>query len=89
MADKPQRLRLIQGGPAGDGKAQPKAYRARKRGEPEVLTCSECEKDTGVATALTFEMKQGRMIRDGQPFGGSKVIYCGMCLARGKLTKLI
>jgi hypothetical protein len=89
MADQPQRLRLIQGGPAGDGEAKPKAYRARKRGEPEVLTCSECEKDLGVATALSFEMKQGRMIRDGQPFGGSKAIYCGHCLARGKLTKLV
>lgn len=80
---------MIEGGPAGDGVAKPKAYRARKRGEPEVITCSVCEQDTGVATALTFEMKQGRMIRDGQPFGGSKVIYCGHCLARGKLTKLI
>ncbi|ANL84665.1 hypothetical protein [Rhizobium phaseoli] len=89
MADEPQRFRVIPGGPAGDGEAKPKAYRARKRGEPEVLTCSECEKDTGVATALSFEMKQGRMIRDGVPFGGSKVIYCGHCLARGKLTKLI
>ncbi|ARO24753.1 hypothetical protein TAL182_CH03007 [Rhizobium sp. TAL182] len=89
MADEPQRFRVIPGGPAGDGEAKPKAYRARKRGEPEVLTCSECEKDTGVATALSFEMKQGRMIRDGVPFGGSKVIYCGHCLARGKLTRLI
>lgn len=89
MSDKPQRFRVIPGGPAGDGKAQPKAYRARKRGEPEVLTCSVCEQDIGVATAVTFEMKQGRMIRDGQPFGGSKVIYCGHCLARGKLTRLI
>ena len=89
MTDKPQRLRLIQGGPAGDGVARPKSYRARKRGEPEVLTCSTCEVDTGVATALTFEMKQGRMIRDGAPFGGSKVIYCGGCLSRGKLTRLV
>ena len=89
MTDKPQRFRVIEGGPAGDGVAKPKAYRARKRGEPEVITCSVCEQDTGVATALTFEMKQGRMIRDGQPFGGSKVIYCGHCLARGKLTRLI
>ncbi|WP_259672218.1 hypothetical protein [Rhizobium sp. NLR22b] len=42
-----------------------------------------------MATALTFEMKQGRMIRDGVPFGGSKIIYCGHCLARGKLTRLV
>lgn len=89
VTDQPSRFRVIEGGPAGDGVAKPKAYRARHRGEAELLTCWQCEIDTGVSTALTFEMKQGRMIRDGKPEGGSKVIYCGHCLARGKLTKLI
>ncbi|MEY9780358.1 hypothetical protein [Sinorhizobium fredii] len=91
MADEPKRFRVIPGGPAGDGEAKPKAYRARKRGEPEVLTCSVCEASDkpGVATALTFEMKQGRMIRDGKPFGGDVAIYCAHCFINGRLTKLV
>ena len=89
LPDEPSRFRVIEGGPAQDGKAQPKPYRARVRGEAELLTCWQCEIDIGIATALTFEMKQGRMVRDGKPEGGTKVIYCGHCLARGKLTKLL
>ncbi|MCW2309714.1 hypothetical protein [Rhodobium gokarnense] len=83
MADDPQRFRVIKGG------ERPKRHRARKRGEAEVLTCYVCEQDTGVATALTIEMKQGRMVADGKPQGGSKVIYCAHCLSRGKLTRLL
>lgn len=89
VTDQPSRFRVIEGGPAEDGNAQPKPYRARRRGEAELLTCRRCEVDIGVSTALTFEMKQGRMVRDGKPEGGTKAIYCGNCLARGKLTKLL
>lgn len=83
MSDEPHRFRVIEGGD------QPKPYRARKKREAEILTCSTCEADTGVATALTLEMRQGRMIRDGKASGGTKGVYCAHCLARGKVTKLL
>ena len=83
MSDDPQRFRVI------DGTAKPKPYRARKRGQAELLTCWQCEQDTGVASAHTLETKQGRMVRDGKPEGGSKVIICADCLARGKVTRLL
>lgn len=69
--------------------AKPKRYRARKRGEAELLTCWQCETDTGVATAETFEAKMGRMIRDGKPEAGTRAIYCLHCLSRGKVTRLV
>lgn len=83
MTQDPKRFRVIEGGD------QPRRYRARKKREAEILTCSTCEADTGVATALTLEMRQGRMIRDGKPTGGTKGVYCAHCMARGKLTKLL
>lgn len=83
MTDDPQRFKVIKGG------EKPKSYRARQRGEVEPLVCHVCEQDIGVATALTIELKQGRMIRDGKPEGGTKALYCAHCLARGKLTKLV
>jgi len=91
--DEPRRFRVIEGGPQEEGdfadpRLRRKKYRA-KRGEAEILACHVCEEETGVSTALTLEMKQGRMIRDGKPEGGSKVIYCAHCLARGRLTRLI
>jgi len=81
--DTPQRFRLIEGGD------KPKAYRARSRREASLLTCRVCEFDTGVASATTMEVKQGRMIREGKPQGGSKVIICVMCLSRGVVTRLL
>ncbi len=84
----PQRFKVIEGGPTGDGAAKPKAYR-RKRGQVEPLLCHICEEDTGVATAVSFEAKMGRMIRDGKPEGGTKAIYCLHCLTRGKVTRLV
>ena len=83
MTDEPQRFRVIEGGDA------PKAYRARKRGEAEKLLCHVCERDTGVATATSMDVKLGRMIRDGKPEGGTKAIVCVGCLARGKVTILV
>lgn len=89
MTDQPSRFRVINGGPAENGKAEPKAYRARHRGDPEMLTCWQCEVDIGVATAMTMEVKQGRMVRDGKPEGGTRMIVCAHCLARGKTTILL
>ena len=89
LTDKPQRFRLIAGGPAKDGKAKPRAYRASKRGEPELLVCHVCEQDLGVATTLTFEATKSRMAVDGIPEGGEVGIYCLTCLSRGKTTRLI
>lgn len=83
MTDKPHRLRVIDGGD------KPKRYRARHRGEAELLTCGTCEADIGIATATTMEVSQGRMVRDGKPEGGSKVIICVGCLGRGKITRLL
>lgn len=89
LTDKPQRFRVIKGGPAGDGEAKPRAYRAKAKGETELLVCYICEQDIGVATTLTFEARHSRMAVDGIPEGGEVGIYCLTCLARGKTTKLI
>ncbi|RVV99679.1 hypothetical protein EKE94_03070 [Mesobaculum littorinae] len=87
--DTPQRFRVIPGGPAGDEKPKPKPYRTRKRGAAQLLTCWQCELDTGVSGATTMEVKQGRMVRDGKPEGGSRAIICVDCLAMGKVTHLL
>ncbi|CAH1661787.1 conserved hypothetical protein [Hyphomicrobiales bacterium] len=86
--DEPRRFKVIQGGPAQDGKAEPKRYRARKRGDIEPLVCTTCERDVGVATAISMDVKLGRMIQDGRPVGGTKAIICVTCLSRGKVTIL-
>lgn len=81
--DEPQRFRIVEGGD------KPKPYRARKRGEAELLTCRVCEADIGVATALTIETTSGRMVRDGKAEGGNRAVICVHCLARGIVTKLL
>jgi hypothetical protein len=86
--DKPQRLRLIQGGPANDGKAAPKRYRAAKPGQIEQLTCRVCEADTGIATSLGVYAIQSPMWKAGKVTGGTKAMYCLHCMVRGVTTKL-
>ena len=88
MSDEPRRFRVIPGGPAGDGKAKPKAYRARKPGAIEQITCSVCAADIGVATSLGIYALQSPMWQDGKVKGGTKALYCLHCLARGLTTKL-
>ena len=81
MTDGPQRFRVI------ENPAKPK--RKRRRGEAEFLSCTVCERDIGVSTRTTMEVKQGRMVRDGKPEGGSRMVICVECLSRGKVTKLL
>ena len=83
MSDEPKRFRVVQGG------SEPKPYRAKRRGEAELLTCWQCEADIGIATAMTIEVKQGRMVRDGKPEGGTRMVICAHCLSRGKTTVLL
>lgn len=77
MPDDLSRFRIIEGG------GKPKRYRARKRGDAELLTCPVCD------AAITTEVKLGRMVRDGKPEGGTRAILCAMCLSKGKVTRLI
>jgi hypothetical protein len=77
------RFRVIEGG------GKPKRHRVKKRGAAEQLTCWQCEKDTGVATSATTEIRLSPFIRDGRQEGGVKAIVCAYCLARGTITKLI
>lgn len=81
--DEPKRFRVIEGGDA------PKRYRAKAPGRYEMLTCSVCERDIGTATAMSMEVRQGRMLKDLKPQGGTKTLICVHCLARGKVTVLI
>lgn len=66
MTDKPQRFRVIEGGDT------PKPYRARKRGDPELLVCP-------CGSANTIETKTGVMLVDGKPRGGTKMLRCYDC----------
>lgn len=81
--DTPQRFKVIQGGPAEDGKAKPKKYRARRKGDVEPLVCPECN------SGMSMEAKTGRMIANNRPEGGSKRLICVHCLAAGKVTILV
>lgn len=83
MTDTPQRFRVIEGG------SKPKPSRARRRSEPEPLSCHACEIDKGHSGAVTMTVKLGEMVRDGKPYGGTKAVVCAHCLARGKVTILI
>lgn len=66
------RFRVIQGGPAKDGKAKPKRYRAPKPGEIEPLVC-KC------GSAASIEITLGRMIKKAKPQGGTKQLRCYDC----------
>lgn len=81
--DELKRFKVIQGGPSGDGKAKPRSYRARKRGEPEPLVCHLCNSST------SMEVKTGRMLVDGKVRDGTKQLVCVHCLSLGKVTMLV
>lgn len=66
MTSDPERYRLIEGG------AKPKAYRARRKGDPEPLVCT-------CGSATTIETKTGRMIDSNRIKGGTKQIRCYDC----------
>ncbi|MEI4473564.1 hypothetical protein [Frigidibacter sp. MR17.24] len=89
MADELSRFRVIEGGPAEDGKPKRAGGRAPAKGRIEMLLCHVCKVDIGVATATTLEVKTGRMLKDGKPQGGTKRLICVECLSRGKVTHLI
>lgn len=67
LPDSPRRFKVIDGG------GKPRPYRARKKGEAQLLLCPRCNSNASETVIL------GRMIRDGKPEGGSKRIRCADC----------
>ena len=72
-------LRVIEGG------SRPRSYH---RQTTQQVVCRVCEADGGVATSLAVWAVQSPMRRAGRTIGGTKVLVCLPCLARGKETLL-
>ncbi|MBX3490895.1 hypothetical protein [Parvibaculum sp.] len=68
---------------------KPRAGRRRSLTEDEQVTCWQCAKDTGIETSVAVEVILAPRRRpDGKRSGGTKALVCGLCLARGKVTRL-
>lgn len=72
-------LRVIEGG------SKPRSYH---RQTTQQVVCRVCEAELGVASSLGVWAVQSPMRRAGKVTGGTKVLVCLPCLARGKETLL-
>jgi hypothetical protein len=57
-------------------------------GSTQQKVCSRCEVATGVATSLFCEALVAPVESKGVRAGGTKVLVCVHCLARGDVTTL-
>jgi len=53
---------------------------------PEQILCLVCERETGIATSHFIESVIAPMKYSGKIKGGTKILACIECLARGKIT---
>jgi hypothetical protein len=71
----------------GDG-GGPRPWRRRSLEESEQITCSACELAIGVASSATVEVRLApRRAPDGKIVGGTRIVACALCLARGVITE--
>ncbi len=69
---------VIEGGGSG-----PKPWRRRSLNECEQITCYKCNGSATVEVTLAPRRAPG-----GKPVGGTKILACAFCLARGELVEL-
>lgn len=67
------------------GNGQRRSYH---RGETQQIVCRRCEEVTGVATSLFQEALQSPMTCKGKRIGGTRVLICVHCLARGEVITI-
>jgi DNA-directed RNA polymerase subunit RPC12/RpoP len=61
------RFKVIPGG------GKPKPYRARAKGEPDLIVCPECN------STMMLRVRLGMIWQDGKARGGTPAIACAKC----------
>lgn len=76
-------FRVINGIAAPDTPTERVRKRLRSAKSPVLLQCPRC------ASREVIETKIGVFLRDGKPVGGTKVLLCALCFAKGERVVLL
>lgn len=63
-------------------------WRRRSLEATEQVTCWRCEDVTGVASSATIELRLSPRRKGTKVVGGTRIVACALCLARGEITEL-
>lgn len=76
------RLKLVEKPPL----APKEEVRRRVRRHPKPAAMLQCHKCGG---REVVQAKAGVLVKDGKPVGGTKVLLCALCLAKGERIALL